>query len=106
MTSVQRGELPDLSREHHDYLDLIVAAAKAGYARGRESVLGSSYPQGHALGFDHGYGARQDARPLVRGLIDGYDAGLAERHRMLEEIRDRDRIRHLASHPVEKAAAS
>jgi hypothetical protein len=92
----QREAEPEL-----DYLDLIVAAEKAGYDRGRNSVLGGCYEAGYVLGWDHGLGARQDCRALVRGIIDGYGEGLAERHRMLDELRDRDRIRHLAG----KAAA-
>jgi hypothetical protein len=79
-----------------DYLDLIVSAEKAGYDRGRASVLSGCYEAGYVLGWDHGLGARQDCRALVRGIIDGYGEGLAERHRMLDELRDRDRVRHLA----------
>ena len=92
----QREAEPEL-----DYLDLIIAAEKAGYDRGRNSILGGCYEVGYVLGWDHGLGARQDARAFVRGIIDGYGEGLAERHQMLDEIRDRDCVKYLAG----KAAA-
>jgi hypothetical protein len=83
-----------------DERDLWLRRVLDAWREGRESVNGS-YPDGYDFGFDHGYGARQDARAFVRGIIDGYGEGLAERHRMLEEIRGRDRVKHLAR----KAAA-
>jgi hypothetical protein len=78
-----------------DERDLWLRRVLDAWREGRESVNGS-YPDGYDFGFDHGYGARQDARAFVRGIIDGYGEGLAERHRMLEEIRGRDRVKHLA----------
>jgi hypothetical protein len=90
-----------LSDERDLWLRRVLDGWREGYACGRASVLGGCYAEAYDLGFDHGYGATQAARAFVRGVIDGYEEGLAERHRMLGQIRDRDRIRHLAG----KAAA-
>jgi len=98
----QRAALLALSDERDLWLRRVLGAWREGYQRGR----GGTYAEGYDFGFDHGYAARQDERAFVRGIIEGFEAGTAERLRWLEASRDRERVRHLASHPVRKAAAS
>lgn len=101
LTTALRAAWLELSDERDLWLCRVLDSWREGFECGRASVLGSPYPDGYDLGWDHGLGARQDARAFVRGIIDGYEGGLAERHRMLEALRDRDRIKYLAG----KAAA-
>jgi hypothetical protein len=102
VTERQRAALLALSDERDLWLRRVLAAWREGYEQSRRG----SYRDGYDLGFDHGYAARQDCRAFVKGIIEGFEAGTAERLRWLETSRDRERVRHLASHPVRKAAAS
>jgi len=72
--------------------DAAAAMAHQFYADGQKSVTRGGYRAGHDLAFDVGYGARNDeARPFVRGVLEGHEAGLDARRELLEAMRDRDR---------------
>ncbi len=73
-----------LSDERDRWLARVIDAHRAGFDSGRAEPGG--YLDGHALGYDHGLGARQDARAFIRGVIEGYSAGLAERHRWVSKL--------------------
>jgi hypothetical protein len=66
------------------------ACLALGLALGRGELLAGGYRAGYDLGHDTGLGARQDTRALVRGIIDGYSAGCAARHRLVAELLDQE----------------
>lgn len=75
----------------------------AAYERGREALLGS-YDAGYALGHDTGYGARQDTRGFVHGILDGWEKGCEARQQLADDIRRGQRTQHLAARQADREA--
>ena len=89
----------------HEHDERLRAAA---YQQGRQAHLAGGYQAGFILGHDTGLSARQDTRPYVHGILDGFLAGCDQRHQVAEQLLQRDQGRQPANRrqPGHEAEAS
>jgi hypothetical protein len=76
----------------------------AAYRQGRDAHLAGGYEAGFALGHDTGYSARQDTRPYVHGILDGFAAGTQARHQLADDLLRRDQARRAAARQGDREA--
>lgn len=84
------GQGPTLDGPQPVSADMAAAASLAAefYRDGQESVTKGGYQAGANLGHDVGYGARQDARSFVHGVIEGFERGTQARQQLAASLTD------------------
>lgn len=83
------GQGPKLQpgeRQPNPDLDAAASLAHQFYLDGQQSVTRGGYDAGKNLGHDVGFGARQDTRAFVHGVMDGFAQGTEARHDLADSL--------------------
>jgi hypothetical protein len=82
--AIEAAELIDAETRYR--LQLAREMYQAGFRAGRQAHLGGGYQAGFDLGHDTGFSARQDTRPYVHGIMDGFAVGSDARHELAARL--------------------
>ena len=92
MTPAEAIEAAEIAEAESAYrLQLARESWQAGFEAGRQAHLADGYQAGSDLGHDTGFSARQDTRPYVHGIMDGFAAGSQAHHELAARLLDSGR---------------